>query len=188
MCLLSLYPFSCRLLAFAVAVSFGLVGCFSYCVCMTVWPGCTSALHKCLVPLGAGRGCQMLCNWSYRYLQASIWVLGTEPRPLQEQQMLLPTALSSPLPRLPSLHASLSTGLSFPRLPGTPSHCFHTDCWWPAEFNDDSGEETSKLAQLRVSPGCPTVTKPTEQMQSGRTGCGVVARRVHIAGSFCFSV
>lgn len=34
--------------------------------------------HVCQVPMEAGRSCQMLYNWSYRWLYDTVWVLGIE--------------------------------------------------------------------------------------------------------------
>ena len=48
------------------------------------------------VPTEVRRGCQIPWNWSYGCLLATMWVLGIEPGPLQEQLVLSAT------PALPS--------------------------------------------------------------------------------------
>lgn len=65
-------------------------GCFAFKVSVT---------HACLVPVEAGRGCQILWNWDYRQLWTSTWELGVKPRPLEEQpEFLTAEHLSRPPP------------------------------------------------------------------------------------------
>lgn len=57
-------------------------GCFvGMSVCLSVQP-------NSLVPM-EGRRCLVTWNWNYRWLQATAWVLGIEPCPLEEQSLLL---------------------------------------------------------------------------------------------------
>jgi hypothetical protein len=47
---------------------------------MAVLPVCIDACHACLVPTEGRRRHQIPWNWSYRQLQAAMWVLRIESR------------------------------------------------------------------------------------------------------------
>lgn len=47
---------------------------------MGVISTCMSVYHMCLVPTAVRRKDWIPWNWSYKYLQTIIWVLGIEPR------------------------------------------------------------------------------------------------------------
>lgn len=65
---------------------------FNVCTCL---PACMSVHHLCVWdPLETRRGHQIFWNWSYRYLWATLWVLGVEPGSLEERPVLLITKLS----------------------------------------------------------------------------------------------
>lgn len=58
-------------------------------VCLPVHVSCTYRFPR------RPEGLEFPWSWSSQQLQATLWVLGTEPQPLQEQQVVLTTELLS---------------------------------------------------------------------------------------------
>lgn len=62
-------------------------------MCVSVFLNYICAAHACLMPLDVRQKCQALGNVSDNWVGAAIWMLGTEPRSLKEQSVLLTTKL-----------------------------------------------------------------------------------------------
>jgi hypothetical protein len=39
-------------------------------------------IRVCLMPMEAGRGCQISWDWTYKWFRVTLWVLGIKPGPL----------------------------------------------------------------------------------------------------------
>lgn len=83
---------------------------------------CMHVYHTCAVPVEARRGHQSSCSYSYRWLWATMLVLGTKPKSSVR-------TVSSPAPRLFSLSFLMSISNAEPWHGGQSATALHLGYW-----------------------------------------------------------